>query len=323
MTTITATGREIIAVKPLADWKRDLVGKLDDRMKKKIDILKQQIEGRLVFKEHPELKCCKPYNADAKTKTNEKMIEDLLEDIYDEVKAKWMPGQFSGRLDVPRIINMEAQAGEIWETSIFKQYEVSALDEIRMGVVIVLDTSTSMGVEAFEAGTGVTKTRLTLAKDACWALSTAFEKKGDNPVSIIVFNNGDESTKVSKKFGKVGSWDFQPTGYTDNFPAMIWAEGMLRELYHKEQLKNLFLILVTDGELDTEAEDKTKQMFARLKDNKKSDYEITTMEIHVAKESHFLGAIYQIYISDFSKFPRQFAEIMKRIQLELYKKLQR
>jgi len=315
-------GRERIAVKLASSVPGGLLDKLRKKLFKDIETDSRNIEKRIVFTEHPELTTGKSKNfyPDAKTQTIEKQIEKMLQEIYDEIKAKWIPGQSSGRLDIPKIISMEAQAGDIWDTKIFKQYQISGLDEVRMGVVIILDSSGSMS--AYVGGGSKMKSRLDLAKDACWALSTAFEKKGNNPVGIIIFSTGPRFPRVAKKFNRPGNWSFVPDSGTDNFPAMKWGENMLRQINHTEQIKNLYLVLISDGELDHSAFAKTTEMFERFK-KAKGVAEIKSMEIHVGLAAPFAGADYQILISDFDKFPKQFAEILKKIQLDLYKKLRR
>lgn len=207
----------------------------------------------------------------------EKQLKTLISDFKQKLKASKR-----GRLNIRAVIRARAKevsagvgsaGASTWKLEkIYKRRTENILKKVRLGVVIILDRSSSMTQYTDSAGQLITargsfspdfeQSKIVMAVNSVWAMTKALEST-KSKVAIISFGNSGgvytapdvveprevPDMAIEKDFyEKEGLWSYDAPGGTNVLEPITQAVKMLKKLKKKERIENLFLILVSDGE---------------------------------------------------------------------------
>lgn len=298
----------------------DLNEQIMDELEKQVEHLKDEVEED-VSKDIKSIKSSPnpfapptaiinnaPFRPDEEARMMKRKMADVLKLLTDELSLNIHRKQRTGRLDLRSVMRPKALSGE--DAKLFRRKVSDKKDYAKIAMVICLDTSGSMS-----DGCSHGKDKLTNAKKAAWIISQAMEEC-DNPVSLIVFRSEAQEVKIVKDFNKKGDWNFDAGGGTEPSHAIKLGVRMLDNIQTKEEIDNLMLIVVTDGEwCDWEAYD---NLFRKIE----KEYEdIETIQIDVAHAGKSHGAKHYIKLKSFEDLPAKLKEVVINMQKTINRRL--
>lgn len=243
------------------------------------------------------------FRADEEAQQMKRKTSNVLKMLTDELSLSIHRKQRTGRLDLRSAMRPKAISGE--DCRIFRRKVSDKKDYAKIAMVICLDTSSSMDE----------LNKLHKAKKAAWIISEAMEEC-DNPVSLIIFRSHATDVKVVKDFNKKGHWNFNAGGGTEPSTAIKLGVRMLDNLQKKDEIDNLMLIVVTDGEWCQ------WDAYRHLFDKIHREYEdIETIQIDVAHAGEDRGAKHYIKLKEFEELPVTLKEIVIDMQKNINRRL--
>ena len=248
-----------------------------------------------------------------------KRLEKVLKDVYDNLNARHERYLKKGRIDIKSV--MKDQRKKYASARLFKQFKQNKQSSAKMGVVFCVDISGSMGSPTIDYVEGMSyderfsniNQRLWKAKEACWSIATAMEKVG-NKVAIVTFKHCGK-TRIVKDFGKRGRWDYYASGGTDASEAYKWSDSMLKHLKDSENINNLLIITISDG--DWARWTTTEELIEKI--NK--DNIIETVELCVGDVPRFHCSNHQFVVKNYSELPIQLKKVMGGIQKRIVERI--
>lgn len=158
-----------------------------------------------------------------------KKIENAFKVLRTELQTQVQKNQKRGKFDMSSVIKSQKYN----TLNFFKKQELNRLNETRLGVSVIVDSSGS--IEASEWNQELRAT---------WRVTTALQNI-NNKVEVIEFS---DISKIIKTFKSEGDWKRHFYGGTRITAALKLAETDLLYLKKHEDIQNLFSIIITDGD---------------------------------------------------------------------------
>lgn len=253
------------------------------------------------------------FNASNQERLEAKKIEDILKILRGGLTNKSIRFQKRGKLDIASVIKSQHNGS----VRMFRKQQLNKISEAKMGVCIVLDTSGSIGDKEFEEEIKAT-----------WCLTQALERL-DNKVEVIEFSN---DYQIMKNFNDSGRWERSYRGGTSIQRPTEKAIDDLLKLKTKENISNLFIIIVSDGAFDEIDHYKREQTFINTCKNAKAKGIKMLWILADPNESKVCYSGFEglqklfnwtIVIKDLSQLSGKLKSIIKVIELEIINKVQR
>jgi hypothetical protein len=168
------------------------------------------------------------FNPTEQERAESRKVQQVLRILRGDLSASVRKFQKSGSLDI-----QSAMRAEKMDTmNIFRRVRLNVVDKSKLGVAVLLDSSSSVRNSEFRD-----------ELKATWVLSNALESvKGR--VEVIEFS---DYNKVIKGFNSSGDWKRHYDGGTQVSPALKVARLDLLKLKQKERVNNLIVFIVSDG----------------------------------------------------------------------------
>ena len=229
-------------------------------------------------------------------------LANLLREIRNGLENRYIPRQKSGRFDIRRII--QNQANGICSNKVFKKYKHDKVNKTRMGVAIQIDSSGSIHNSDFN-----------IELQACYVITKALEKL-KNYVTVYEFSSQERLLKAF--YGKAGDWRRHFYDGTNPKEALKQSYRNLLAIKRKEKLNILINFLITDGQFDAhEGDEYIKKMNAKG---------IHTVIINVGDYNGWRGDTrhgceHAIHVDTMEELFPKMKGIIKKLQLKIRRQL--
>ena len=162
-----------------------------------------------------------------------KKLADQLRKLQTDVTNRYVPNHKSGRVSMRKYI--QSQAGGFADTKIFSKYRPSVTGETSIGVVILVDMSSSMGY-----------LQVVHAMKGAWVAHEAVTSIRGNHCMVIGYNY---NPIILKDWDSYMNWkQVESSGGTNAESAYNLAERKIEELRKAEGIQNFIVISLTDGD---------------------------------------------------------------------------
>ena len=172
-----------------------------------------------------------------------RQVSVVLRKVRNDLKPGYVHKQRSGRINIRAAMASEKTGN----TRIFDQYRDSKVKKTKMGVVIHIDGSSSMGSRDYRMGQPISlsprRRRIDIALDAAEALAYGFEK-ADCKVKVYVF---DDAGYLVKDWKDKEVARMYPGGCTDPSSTLQAALQDFKDL-KKQGYETFINVIVTDGD---------------------------------------------------------------------------
>mgnify|MGYP001568132171 CR=1 FL=1 len=227
------------------DIKENLQKELEDKIEQelneendnRLNEIKKDIEDELLddiktiqasYDGYSDIIKTQPFNPQDKEKILVSKLVKLFNKLKNELESRYIADK-KGKFNVRAL--MRAQHNPTLK--VFKRYQPSLLDKTKVGVAILLDSSSSIYDEQFQTEIS-----------ASWVLSDTINRINNNSM-VIEFSN---SHKIIKSlFKKQGAWGRHFRGGTSPLSSLKIAFSNLKTLKFKENVNHLFCFIITDG----------------------------------------------------------------------------
>lgn len=222
----------------------DIEQELNEENDNKLNEIKDSIEDELLddiksiqasYDNYSDIVKTEPFNPQDKEKILVSKLVKLFNKLKNGLESKYISDK-KGKFDVRAL--MRAQHNPTLK--VFKRYQPSLLDKTKVGVAVLLDSSSSISYNQFN----------TEIKSS-WVLSDTINRI-NNDSMVIEFS---DSQKVIKPFfKKQGNWGRHFSGGTNPLASLKIAFSNLKTLKFKENVNHLFCFIITDGSWSYESD---------------------------------------------------------------------
>jgi len=181
-------------------------------------------------------------------KVESRRIENILRKLRSDLSTQIFRFQKRGKVDIISAIKSQKNHS----LNVFKKERLNKVNKSKLGVCFLLDSSGSISASDFKQEIKST-----------FCLSKALTRL-NNKTEIIEFSN---SYKTMKRFNSEGDWRRTFQGGTNVKPAFEQAIKDLKLLRKKENITNLFIIIISDGEFSEGTEEVTELLIKAKKNN--------------------------------------------------------
>jgi len=162
-------------------------------------------------------------------KLESKRVEHILRKLRSDLSTQIFRFQKKGKVDIISAIKSQKNHN----LNVFRKERLNKIDKSKLGVCFLLDTSGSISNSEFHQEVNATL-----------CLNKALERL-DNKVEIIEFSH---HYRIMKKFNGEGDWQRTFNGGTLVSLPLEKSIVDLRKLRSAESIRNLFIIVISDGE---------------------------------------------------------------------------
>lgn len=211
---------------------------LNEENNNKLNELKNTIEDELLcdiksiqasYDNYSDIVKTEPFNPQDKEKILVSKLVKLFNKLKNGLESKYISDK-KGKFDVRAL--MRAQHNPTLK--VFKRYQPSLLDKTKVGVAILLDSSSSISDRQFQ-----------IEIKSSWVLSDTINRINNNSM-VVEFS---DSQKIIKPFfKKQGNWGRHFSGGTSPLTSLKIAFSNLKTLKFKENVNHLFCFIITDGD---------------------------------------------------------------------------
>lgn len=223
-------------------------------------------------------------------------IRDMIRILRNEQKHGYVRNEKSGKLNLRATMTFK-RTGNL---RIFKKYTPDQLNKTRLGVIILLDASSSISYPQFDT-----------ALESSWVLCDALEKS-NSYVCIMEYSDGH---KVIKDFKAKGDFTRHYHGGTDPSTALVETQYKIKKLSTTEHIKNWIVFIMTDGEWSTNNTANSDTLIKEL--NKvKVDTILVDLREYALADSH--GCKHHIKLTDINELADVFKTVVSKIQRNIF-----
>jgi len=242
----------------------------------------------------------------SKSKVEIKKIENVLRKLRGDLSTQIFRFQRKGKIDVISIIKSQRNSS----LKIFRNERINKIDKCKLGVSLLLDSSGSISSSDFRNEI-----------NASFCLTKALEKLA-NKIEILEFSS---YFRVLKKFNSEGDWHRSYDGGTNIASPLKQSIVDLKLLRRKEDIQNLFIIIVSDGQFN-ESVAETSRVFdeARKQGIKVLWILASNYPYHRYRDKQqelSRKVDWFIQIKDLSELSIKLKNIIKELQQEIIKKI--
>jgi len=240
------------------------------------------------------------YSGEQLTKTMDllvqtKKLEIVLKELRGDLRSSVRRNKTRGKIDMHSA--MKAQKRHTLK--IFSKKTLNSIDKARLGVSLILDSSGSISDPQFRQ-----------ELKASYSLSQALENL-DNKIEIIEFNT---TFRMLKKFNSEGDWKRGVSGNTALTAPFQKAIVDLKNLRKTDNINNLFIIIVSDGEFNEQPLEVAKLVEEAHNNNIKVMWILVKGSCGYMAERMKKNFDWFIHIDDFTELSNKLSTVIKDIQ---------